>query len=250
MQTLTPAITAFRRRSEEKDPCYAQDSEPLHCSSKENIYGPIRPGIQPGSVLEKISGTGTRHRKPVANLRQPRRLSRRRCEQIRSPGPRSTHPATLKTRCTRQKRYDATEGYVRTHPWRPSALQPAIGYCLGILISPAKEESPMDATPPDPQVAALRHSDLAVPCWGCAGHIALFAEEFKAQSHTLNLLGANLLLFFGLLLLIGLSAALLARTVIACWSSVACVLSDALGLLSALITLLQRVVMPAPFSQP
>jgi uncharacterized membrane protein YqjE len=85
------------------------------------------------------------------------------------------------------------------------------------------------------------------------GHIALFAEELKEQqSHAVSLLVfTSLSLLFGLLLIIGLSAALL----IAFWESHRLLVVSALcafytvGLLSALIMLLQRVRnAPAPFS--
>lgn len=112
----------------------------------------------------------------------------------------------------------------------------------------------MDATPPTPPSRASSPRRFAGALLGLLqGHIALFAEELKEQqSHTLHLLVlTSLSLLFGLLLLIGLSAALL----IAFWDShrllvisALCVFY-ALAMLSSLITLLLRVRnAPAPFS--
>lgn len=112
----------------------------------------------------------------------------------------------------------------------------------------------MDATPPNPPSLGSSPRRFAGALLGLLqGHIALFAEELKEQqSHTLSLLVlTSLSLLFGLLLLIGLSAALL----IAFWDShrllvisALCVFY-ALAMLSALITLLLRVRnAPAPFS--
>ncbi len=112
----------------------------------------------------------------------------------------------------------------------------------------------MDATPPNPLSRGSSPRRFAGALLGLLqGHIALFAEELKEQqSHTLSLLVlTSLSLLFGLLLLIGLSAALL----IAFWDShrllvisALCVFY-ALAMLSSLITLLLRVRnAPAPFS--
>lgn len=112
----------------------------------------------------------------------------------------------------------------------------------------------MDATPPTPPSRGSSPRRFAGALLGLLqGHIALFAEELKEQqSHTLNLLVlTSLSLLFGLLLLIGLSAALL----IAFWDSHRLLVISglcvfyALAMLSALITLLLRVRnAPAPFS--
>jgi len=112
----------------------------------------------------------------------------------------------------------------------------------------------MDVTPPTQTSRGTSPQRFGRALLGLLqGHIALFAEEFKEQqNHTLNLLVLTCLsLLFGLLLLIGLSAALL----IAFWESHRLLVISglcafyALGLLSALITLLQRVRnAPAPFS--
>lgn len=112
----------------------------------------------------------------------------------------------------------------------------------------------MDATPPNPPSRGSSPRRFAGALLGLLqGHIALFAEELKEQqSHTLNLLAlTSLSLLFGLLLLIGLSAALL----IAFWDSHRLLVISglcvfyALAMLSALITLLLRVRnAPAPFS--
>ena len=112
----------------------------------------------------------------------------------------------------------------------------------------------MDATPPTPPSRGSSPRRFAGALLGLLqGHIALFAEEFKEQqSHTLSLLVlASMSLLFGLLLVIGLSAALL----IVFWESHRLLVISglcgfyALALLSALIALLQRVHnAPAPFS--
>ena len=112
----------------------------------------------------------------------------------------------------------------------------------------------MDATPPPPPSRGSSPRRFAGALLGLLqGHIALFAEELKEQqSHTLSLLVlTSLSLLFGLLLLIGLSAALL----IAFWDSHRLLVISglcvfyALAMLSALITLLLRVRnAPAPFS--
>lgn len=112
----------------------------------------------------------------------------------------------------------------------------------------------MDATPPNPPSRGSSPRRFAGALLGLLqGHIALFAEELKEQqSHTLSLLVlTSLSLLFGLLLLIGLSAALL----IAFWDSHRLLVINALcvfyavAMLSSLITLLLRVRnAPAPFS--
>lgn len=112
----------------------------------------------------------------------------------------------------------------------------------------------MDATPPNPPSRGSSPRRFAGALLGLLqGHIALFAEELKEQqSHTLSLLVlTSLSLLFGLLLLIGLSAALL----IAFWDSHRLLVISglcvfyALAMLSALITLLLRLRnAPAPFS--
>jgi uncharacterized membrane protein YqjE len=112
----------------------------------------------------------------------------------------------------------------------------------------------MDATPPTPPSRGSSPRRFASALLGLLqGHIALFAEELKEQqSHALSLLVlTSLSLFFGLLLIIGLSTAVL----IAFWEShrllaiSALCAVYALGLLSVLIMLLQRVRhAPAPFS--
>lgn len=112
----------------------------------------------------------------------------------------------------------------------------------------------MDATPPTPPSRSTSPRRFGSALLGLLqGHIALFAEELKEQqSHTVSLLVlTSLSLLFGLLLIIGLSAAVL----IAFWESHRLLVIGALcafyavGLLSALITLLQRVrTAPAPFS--
>lgn len=112
----------------------------------------------------------------------------------------------------------------------------------------------MDATPPNPSSRGSSPRRFAGALLGLLqGHIALFAEELKEQqSHTLSLLVlTSLSLLFGLLLLIGLSAALL----IAFWDSHRLLVISALcvfyavAMLSSLITLLLRVRnAPAPFS--
>lgn len=112
----------------------------------------------------------------------------------------------------------------------------------------------MDATPPNPPSRGSSPRRFAGALLGLLqGHIALFAEELKEQqSHTLSLLVlTSLSLLFGLLLLIGLSAALL----IAFWDSHRLLVISglcvfyALAMLSTLITLLLRVRnAPAPFS--
>ncbi|WP_439888115.1 phage holin family protein [Pseudomonas sp. MBLB4123] len=85
------------------------------------------------------------------------------------------------------------------------------------------------------------------------GHLALFGEELSEQrSHTLRLLVlSGLSLLFGLLLLIGLSAAVL----IAFWDShrlgviIALCALYGVGLLVCLLALLHRLrTAPAPFS--
>ncbi|MGE6791843.1 phage holin family protein [Pseudomonas guineae] len=112
----------------------------------------------------------------------------------------------------------------------------------------------MDAIPPTPPSRGTSPQRFASALLGLLqGHIALFAEEFKEQqSHTLSLLVlASMSLLFGLLLVIGLSAALL----IVFWESHRLLVISglcgfyALALLSALIALLQRIRnAPAPFS--
>ena len=91
----------------------------------------------------------------------------------------------------------------------------------------------MDATPPTPTSRGTSPQRFGRALLGLLqGHIALFAEEFKEkQSHTLNLLLIAFWETHRLLVISGLCA------------------FYALGLLSALITLLQRVRnAPAPFS--
>ncbi len=112
----------------------------------------------------------------------------------------------------------------------------------------------MDATPSTPPRRSTSPRRFGSALLGLLqGHIALFAEELKEQqSHAMSLLVfTSLSLLFGLLLLIGLSAALL----IAFWESHRLLVVSALcafytvGLLSALIMLLQRVRnAPTPFS--
>lgn len=112
----------------------------------------------------------------------------------------------------------------------------------------------MDATPPTPSRRGSSPRRFAGALLGLLqGHIALFAEELKEQqSHTLSLLVlTSLSLVFGLLLIIGLSAALL----IAFWESHRLLVISglcgfyALSLISALIALLLRIRnAPAPFS--
>lgn len=112
----------------------------------------------------------------------------------------------------------------------------------------------MDAAPPTPPSRGSSPRRFASALLGLLqGHIALFAEELKEQqSHTLSLLVlTSLALLFGLLLIIGLSAALL----IAFWESHRLLVISGLcafytlGLLSASIALLQRIRnAPAPFS--
>jgi len=112
----------------------------------------------------------------------------------------------------------------------------------------------MDATPPTPTSRGTSPQRFGRALLGLLqGHIALFAEEFKEQqSNTLSLLVlASMSLLFGLLLVIGLSAALL----IVFWESHRLLVISglcgfyALALLSALIALLQRIRnAPAPFS--
>jgi uncharacterized membrane protein YqjE len=112
----------------------------------------------------------------------------------------------------------------------------------------------MDATPPTPSSRGNSPRRFAGALLGLLqGHIALFGEELNEQrSHTLSLLVlASLSLLFGLLLIIGLSAALL----IAFWEDHrllvigALCMFYALGLLTALVTLLLSVRnAPAPFS--
>ncbi|WP_341303357.1 phage holin family protein [Pseudomonas sp. TMP25] len=112
----------------------------------------------------------------------------------------------------------------------------------------------MDATPSTPPSRSTSPRRFGSALLGLLqGHIALFAEELKEQqSHAVSLLVfTSLSLLFGLLLIIGLSAALL----IAFWESHRLLVVSALcafytvGLLSALIMLLQRVRnAPAPFS--
>lgn len=111
----------------------------------------------------------------------------------------------------------------------------------------------MDATPPAPPRRGSSPRRLAVALFGLLqGHIALFGEELKEQhQHTLSLMVlTGLSLAFGLLLLIGLSAALL----IIFWDSHRLVLITALcacyglGLLSCLIGLWRRLrSAPEPF---
>ena len=112
----------------------------------------------------------------------------------------------------------------------------------------------MDATPPNPPSRRGSPRRFASALLGLLhGHIALLGEELKEQqSHTLNLLVlTGLSLFFSLLLILGLSAALL----IAFWETHRFLVVGALcgvyalGLLSTLITLLRRIRnAPAPFS--
>ena len=112
----------------------------------------------------------------------------------------------------------------------------------------------MDATPSTPPSRSTSPRRFGSALLGLLqGHIALFAEELKEQqSHAMSLLVfTSLSLLFGLLLLIGLSAALL----IAFWEGHRLLMVSALcafytvGLLSALIMLLQRVRnAPTPFS--
>ncbi len=112
----------------------------------------------------------------------------------------------------------------------------------------------MDATPSTPPSRSTSPRRFGSALLGLLqGHIALFAEELKEQqSHAMSLLVfTSLSLLFGLLLLIGLSAALL----IAFWESHRLLVVSALcafytvGLLSALIMLLQRVRnAPTPLS--
>ncbi|MFP6849302.1 MAG: phage holin family protein [Pseudomonas sp.] len=112
----------------------------------------------------------------------------------------------------------------------------------------------MDATPPNPTSRGNSPQRFAGALLGLLqGHIALFAEEFKEQQgRTLSLLVlTSLSLLFGLLLIIGLSAAL----VIVFWENHRLLIISALcvfyavGLLSALITLLLHVRnAPSPFS--
>lgn len=112
----------------------------------------------------------------------------------------------------------------------------------------------MDATPPTPPSRGSSPRRFASALLGLLqGHIALFGEELKEQqSHTLSLLVlTSLSLLFGLLLIIGLSAALL----IAFWETHRLLVISALcgfyalGLLGTLFTLLQRLRnAPAPFS--
>lgn len=112
----------------------------------------------------------------------------------------------------------------------------------------------MDATSPTPAKRGSSPRRFAGALLGLLqGHIALFAEELKEQqSHTLSLLVlTSLSLVFGLLLVIGLSAALL----IAFWESHRLLVISglcgfyALSLLGALIALVLRIRnAPAPFS--
>jgi len=112
----------------------------------------------------------------------------------------------------------------------------------------------MDATPPTTPSGRGSPLRFASALLGLLkGHIALFGEELKEQqSHSLNLLMlAGMSLFFGLLLIIGLSAALL----IAFWETHRLLVISALcggyalGLISAVFTLLQRIRhAPTPFS--
>jgi uncharacterized membrane protein YqjE len=106
-------------------------------------------------------------------------------------------------------------------------------------------------TPPDLGTSPRRFAGALLGL--LQGHIALFAEELKEQqSTTLGLLVlTSLSLMFGLLLIIGLSAALL----IAYWEShrllvISCLCGVyALGLVLTLITLLRRIRnAPTPFS--
>lgn len=112
----------------------------------------------------------------------------------------------------------------------------------------------MDATSSTPPNRSSSPRRFASALLGLLqGHIALFAEELREQqSHTISLLVlTSLSLMFGLLLLIGLSAALL----VAFWDSHRLLVTIGLcafytlGLLGTLITLLQRIrTAPAPFS--
>jgi uncharacterized membrane protein YqjE len=112
----------------------------------------------------------------------------------------------------------------------------------------------MNATPTTPPDLGTSPRRFAGALLGLLqGHIALFAEELKEQqSTTLGLLVlTSLSLMFGLLLIIGLSAALL----IAYWEShrllvISCLCGVyALGLVITLITLLRRIRnAPTPFN--
>ncbi|MCG4455568.1 phage holin family protein [Pseudomonas sp. MMS21-TM103] len=112
----------------------------------------------------------------------------------------------------------------------------------------------MDATPPATPSRGGSPRRFAGALLGLLhGHIALFGEELKEQqSHTLRLLVlASLSLVFGLLLMVGLSAALL----ISFWDShrltVIILLCAAytLGLLVCLLRLLAHLRnAPPPFS--
>ena len=111
----------------------------------------------------------------------------------------------------------------------------------------------MQATPSSPSRGAAPRRFAGALLGLLQGHVALFGEELKEQqSHTLSLLVlTSLSLLFGLLLLIGLSAALL----IAFWDSHRLLVISALcvfyavAMFSSLITLLLRVRnAPTPFS--
>jgi uncharacterized membrane protein YqjE len=112
----------------------------------------------------------------------------------------------------------------------------------------------MDVTPPNLPARGNSPRRFASALLGLLqGHIALFGEELKEQqTHAVSLLVlTSLSLLFGLLLIIGLSAALL----IVFWENHRLLVISGLcglytlGLLSCLIGLLQRVRhAPAPFS--
>ncbi|WP_300650653.1 phage holin family protein [Pseudomonas sp.] len=112
----------------------------------------------------------------------------------------------------------------------------------------------MDATPPATPSRGGSPRRFAGALLGLLhGHIALFGEELKEQqSHTLRLLVlASLSLVFGLLLMVGLSAALL----ISFWDShrltviILLCASYTLGLLVCLLRLLAHLRnAPPPFS--
>jgi uncharacterized membrane protein YqjE len=112
----------------------------------------------------------------------------------------------------------------------------------------------MDAAPPSSPSRGSSPRRFAAALLGLVqGHVALFGEELKEQqSHTLSLLVlTSLSLTFGLLLLIGLSAALL----VIFWEShrisvlIGLCAFYGLGLFSCLAALLLRIRnAPAPFS--
>lgn len=112
----------------------------------------------------------------------------------------------------------------------------------------------MDATPPTAPSRGPSPRRFAGALLGLLhGHVALFGEELKEQQHNALSLFVltSLSLLFGLLLVIGLSAALL----ISFWDShrlsviIALCAAYALGLLVCLVSLLKRIrTAPAPFS--